>query len=68
MGKGCVLSKRLLNDVMLSGLQNGIQWEIKGGILYFMKGCCGGSRAFLLKWGTNGGLPHGKGIFVVLLL
>lgn len=29
MGKGCVLSKRLLIDVMLSGLQNGIQWEIR---------------------------------------
>ena len=28
MGKGCVLSKRLLIDVMLSGLQNGIQQEI----------------------------------------
>ena len=28
MGKGCVLSKGLLNDVTLSGLQNGIQREM----------------------------------------
>ena len=30
-GNGGVLLKRLLTDVMLSGLQNGIQWETREG-------------------------------------
>ena len=55
---------------MLSGLQNGIQREIMGGIFVPHNwGCCGRSWAFLLMWGTNGnGCALFKGVLIDVML
>ena len=60
--------QRLLIDIMLSGLQNGIQWEIMGGILCFILGVLWWKLGIPVKMGYKEGFTSGNGIFVVLLL